>query len=65
MKPWKIIQKLETDNSRLFKEDWTKSGCTLAYMGFNLLSLSVIPNVRLTNKGLVDVNKMTIIPLFE
>ena len=53
------------EDNRLFKENWTKSGCTLAYMGFNLLPLSVIPNVRLTNKGLVDVNKMTIIPLFE
>jgi adenine deaminase len=53
------------EDNRLFKEKWTKSGCSLAYMGFNLLSLSVIPNVRLTNKGLVDVNKMVIIPIFE
>ena len=51
--------------NKIFKENWSKSGCTLAYMGFNLLTLSVIPNLRLTNKGLVDVNKMTIIPLFE
>ena len=47
------------------KENWIKSGCTLAFMGFNLLSLSVIPNLRLTNKGLVEVRKMKIIPLFE
>ena len=53
------------EDNKLFKENWTKSGCTLAYMGFNLLPLSVIPNIRLTNKGLVDVNKMIIIPLFE
>ena len=53
------------DENRLFKEKWAKSGCTLAYMGFNLLPLSVIPKIRLTNKGLIDVNKMTIIPLFE
>ena len=53
------------EDNRLFKENWVKSGCTLAFMGFNLLPLSVIPNIRLTNKGLVDVNKMTIIPLFE
>ena len=52
-------------DNKLFKENWDKSGCTLAYMGFNLLPLSVIPNIRLTNKGLVEVNKMTIIPLFE
>ncbi len=52
-------------DNKLFKESWNRAGCTLAYMGFNLLPLSVIPNIRLTNKGLVDVNKMTIIPLFE
>tara|TARA_Y100000590_G_scaffold254060_1_gene285359 strand:+ start:326 stop:2092 length:1767 start_codon:yes stop_codon:yes gene_type:complete len=51
--------------NKLFKKSWTDLGCTLAYMGFNLLPLSVIPNIRLTNKGLVDVNKMKIIPLFE
>ena len=33
--------------------------------GFNLLPLSVIPNFRITNKGLVDVNSMKIEPLFE
>ena len=53
------------DENQSFKENWIKSGCTLAFMGFNLLSLSVIPNLRLTNKGLVDVRKMKIIPLFE
>jgi|TARA_B100000959_G_scaffold58234_1_gene60989 adenine deaminase len=53
------------EDNKLFKENWAKSGCTLAYMGFNLLPLSVIPNIRLTNKGLVDVKKMKIIPLFE
>ena len=48
-----------------FKENWLMSGSTLPYMGFNLLPLSVIPNLRLTNKGLVNVNTMNIIPLFE
>ena len=48
-----------------FKKYWIQAGCTLAYMGFNLLPLSVIPNFRITNKGLVDVNSMKIIPLFE
>jgi adenine deaminase len=33
-------------------------------MGFNLLPLSVIPELRLTDKGLVDVTRMRIIPLF-
>ncbi len=51
--------------NKKFKECWLKAGCTLAYMGFNLLTLSVIPNLRLTNKGLVDVNTMNIVPLFE
>ena len=53
------------EENKIFKKSWTEAGCTLAYMGFNLLPLSVIPNFRLTNKGLVDVNKMSIIPLFE
>ena len=51
--------------NKIFKKEWEKMGCTLAYMGFNLLPLSVIPNIRLTNKGIVDVNSMKIIPLFE
>ena len=41
-----------------FKKAWLDAGCTLPYMGFNLLPLSVIPNFRITNKGLVDVNSM-------
>ena len=51
--------------TKSFKKSWIEAGCTLPYMGFNLLPLSVIPNFRLTNKGLVDVNSMSIIPLFE
>ena len=51
--------------NKVFKDNWLRAGCTLAYMGFNLLPLSVIPNFRITNKGLVDVNSMQIIPLFE
>ena len=50
---------------KIFKEHWVKTGCTLPYMGFNLLPLSVIPNFRITNKGLVDVNTMKIVPLIE
>ena len=51
--------------NKILKDEWKKAGCTLPYMGFNLLPLSVIPNFRITNKGLVDVNTMKIIPLFE
>ena len=53
------------NENRIFKDKWMKAGCNLAYMGFNLLPLSVIPNFRITNKGLVDVNTMKIVPLFE
>ncbi len=53
------------EENRILKYEWKKAGCTLPYMGFNLLPLSVIPNFRITNKGLVDVNTMKLIPLFE
>ena len=58
------VRKIAEEN-KVFKKHWNNAGCTLAYMGFNLLPLSVIPNFRITNKGLVDVNTMKIIPLFE
>ena len=35
---------------------WSATGCTLPYMGFNLIPLSVIPEIRITDKGLVDVD---------
>ena len=44
---------------------WSAAGCTLPYMGFNLLPLSVIPALRLTDKGLIDVTGMRVVPLFE
>ena len=53
------------EENKIFKDKWLNAGCTLPYMGFNLLPLSVIPNFRITNKGLVDVNTMKLIPLFE
>lgn len=46
------------------KKAWTKLGCIVPYMGFNLLPLSVIPELRLTDKGLVNVLAMKIEPLF-
>ncbi len=51
--------------STILKEAWASLGCTLPYMGFNLLPLSVIPEIRLTDKGLVTVPGMEILPLFE
>ncbi|MCB1501729.1 MAG: adenine deaminase, partial [Bauldia sp.] len=50
---------------RALKEEWTAAGCTIPYMGFNLIPLSVIPEIRITDKGLVRVPEMTIVPLFE
>lgn len=47
------------------KRAWTQLGCKVPYMGFNLLPLSVIPEFRLTDKGLVDVVGMRVVKLFE
>jgi adenine deaminase len=53
------------EKTRHFKEVWDAMGCTLPYMGFNLLPLSVIPAIRLTDQGLVLVPEMKLVPLFE
>jgi adenine deaminase len=47
------------------KRAWRAAGCTLPYMGFNLIPLSVIPEIRITDKGLVLVPETRIVPLFE
>ncbi|WP_377297151.1 adenine deaminase [Rhizobium sp. SGZ-381] len=47
------------------KVEWEKAGCTIPYMGFNLIPLSVIPEIRITDKGLVTVPQMVIVPPFE
>jgi adenine deaminase len=47
------------------KRAWVEAGCKLPYMGFNLIPLSVIPEIRITDKGLVTVPGMQILPLFE
>ena len=47
------------------KRAWVRLGCLVPYMGFNLLPLSVIPALRLTDRGLVDVLGMKIVPLFD
>jgi adenine deaminase len=53
------------EKTRQFKEQWDAMGCQLPYMGFNLLPLSVIPEIRLTDQGLVLVPEMKLTPLFE
>lgn len=47
------------------KEEWSAAGCSIPYMGFNLIPLSVIPEIRITDKGLVLVPQMELAPLFE
>jgi len=47
------------------KRAWERAGCTLPYMGFNLIPLSVIPEIRITDQGLVTVPAMELLPLFE
>jgi len=46
------------------KRAWKKLGCRVPYMGFNLLPLSVIPELRLTDRGLVHVTTLRVLPLF-
>ena len=50
---------------KALKREWTEAGCTIPYMGFNLIPLSVIPEIRITDKGLVLVPQMELAPLFE
>ncbi len=56
-----VVAEASTD----LKRAWSEAGCTLPYMGFNLIPLSVIPEIRITDRGLVTVPEMQIVPLFE
>ncbi len=47
------------------KAAWARLGCTLPYMGFNLIPLAVIPEIRITDKGLVTVPGMAKLALLE
>ncbi|MBC7735928.1 MAG: amidohydrolase family protein, partial [Candidatus Saccharibacteria bacterium] len=53
------------EETRILKAAWDAAGCRIPYMGFNLIPLSVIPEIRITDMGLVTVPQMEIIPLFE
>ncbi len=53
------------DAVKRLKEAWVAAGCTIPYMGFNLIPLSVIPELRITDMGLVKVPEMALLPLFE
>ncbi|MEY9382792.1 adenine deaminase [Bradyrhizobium japonicum] len=50
---------------KVLKKEWAEAGCTIPYMGFNLIPLSFIPEIRITDKGLVLVPQMELAPLFE
>jgi adenine deaminase len=43
-----------------------KLGCAIPdpFMALSFLALPVIPELKLTDRGLVDVNKFTLVPLF-
>ena len=60
----KRATQVAAETTRL-KRAWRAAGCTLPYMGFNLIPLSVIPEIRITDKGLVTVPGTRVIPLFE
>jgi adenine deaminase len=47
------------------KQEWAALGCTLPFMGFNLIPLAVIPEIRITDLGLVTVPGMKRLDLFE
>lgn len=53
------------EEMKVLKKEWEAAGCSIPYMGFNLIPLSVIPEIRITDKGLVLVPQMEIAPLFE
>jgi adenine deaminase len=44
---------------------WREMGCTMPspFMTLGLISLAVIPEIRLTNRGLVDCNAFKFIPV--
>ena len=45
---------------------WEEIGCTMAspFMTMALVSLACLPELRLTNRGLVDCNRFCFVPLF-
>ncbi|MBJ6987387.1 adenine deaminase C-terminal domain-containing protein [Devosia sp. MC521] len=53
------------EKTKVLKKVWDEMGCAIPYMGFNLIPLSVIPEIRITDKGLVKVPEMVIQPLYD
>lgn len=50
---------------KALKRQWAEAGCSIPYMGFNWIPLSVIPEIRITDNGIVLVPQMELAPLFE
>jgi adenine deaminase len=57
----KVHQKLESLERAI-----RKLGCKLPdpFMTLSFLSLPVIPELKITDKGLVDVNQFKVVPVF-
>jgi adenine deaminase len=59
---WKVNHRLEG-----LKNGARAQGCKLPdpFMTLSFLSLPVIPELKITDKGLVDVDQFKIVPVFE
>jgi len=60
-KPIEIV----SQQVQLLKEAWVKLGCTLPspYMNLAMTTLTVIPELRITDKGLLDIVNFKFVPL--
>ncbi len=58
------VEEVQSNVDRL-AQAWKALGCQLAspFMTMALLSLPVIPELRITNRGLVDVTEFRHVPL--
>src|SRR5699024_4833729 len=58
-------QPLETvvEQVKQLEKAWQKLGCTIEapFMTFSLIALSVIPEIRITNRGLADIHSFELI----
>jgi len=59
------VEKVSEQVEKLYKA-WVALGCTMAspFMTMSLLALPVLPELRITDKGLVDTQKFQLLDLF-
>lgn len=59
------VEKVSEQVEKLYKA-WVALGCTMAspFMTMSLLALPVLPELRITDKGLVDTQKFRLLDLF-